>query len=813
MPLMWVMAWVGFGVAPEAWSELWLPSVFTDHAVLQRDQPVPVWGRATPGQSVSVTFGDQTLEALADAEGRWRVELAPMSSSAEARTLVIASGQQHRRVRDVLVGEVWLCGGQSNMDWKVRNASGKRALLDTADEYPQVRLLRSGQAGDFRWRDDVDGRWRVSGDDATETFSAVGYAFARELHDRLGVPVGILQASIGGTRIETWTPRSAMRGVPMLGPDRVWLARADREYAARERAGVDAMTAWLTSAEATAKHSPDADVPDPPAWPRHEAAGWNRPAAFFNGMVAGLSPYRIRGIVWYQGESNKGEADLYAARLEAMLRGWRAAWGRPELPALIVELPPYADTSGKYPSNALPWLVDAQQRVSRRPHNFGVVINDLGNVRDIHPRNKRGVAERLADTAMAEVYGRPDEAGPPPIVSAVDFRGGEAFVTFSTRTGLATRDGAPPNWFQLAGAGSAFRAAEAAIVSGDTVRLRNDAVAEPWAVRFAFDESAEPNLVDGLGRPAAAFRTDDTPEPFVTQQRVTLPLWPQGAPLKHASLLKETTIDRRVRGVSRPTVELFFPRGYGVNTGDDRARPTVLIFPGGGYGYLTIEKEGKAVARRLNDAGFVAGVVKYRAAPHAAPVPWLDAAQAVRSVRTHADELGLDPERVGVLGFSAGGHVAACVSVLADDSGFAVGPESGFSSRPDFTVLVYPVVSMRDGVTHGGSRKNLLGPEPDAEAVDAWSAELNVDEHTPPTFLVHCANDGVSIRNSELYVAALEEHGVPHVFALYDVGGHGFGLADPDHPAGDWSGRVVAWIEALFEHDADAPRNGERSDG
>ncbi|MEM1445731.1 MAG: alpha/beta hydrolase fold domain-containing protein [Planctomycetota bacterium] len=793
-------------------AELRLPAVFTDHAVLQRDRPVPVWGQADAGVEVVVQFADQRQTANTDAKGRWRVTLDSMSASTKPQVLQVQAGNDRYEARDVLVGDVWLCSGQSNMDWRIHNAAEKDELLADASDYAAVRFLKVGHAGDFRQREDVNGQWQVSGHEDTVHFSAVAFSFARRLHDRLDVPVGVLQASIGGTGIWAWTDPAAMRDVPALGPHRLWLDLADRSYAAEERLALDRHETWAAHARALADANAQADLPDPSDWPTHDAAARNMPGAFHHAMIAPLAPYALRGFAWYQGEHNVGEGELYARRLEALLDGWRTMWDDETLPALIVHLPPYAYGSRwDRPDNALPWLVEAQRNVSAQPNNVGIVISDLGNLRDIHPRQKRPVGERMADRFLAAsgllASDQIEHPGHGPVVRDVSVLPGGMSVRFDATGDLRTNDDHSPTWFTLAGEDGVFHPADA-ILAGNVVLLSSDAVPVPVAMRFAFDEAATPNLTDATGLPAMAHRIDDWPEPMTTQQRVTLPLWPDGVPMpapEGRDVPNETTVDQRVRGVSEPSVELFFPRGFG----DGVARPAVLVFPGGGYGYLTIEKEGKAVARRLNEAGIIAGVVKHRVSPYRAPAPWFDGTQAVRLVRTHADRLGIDPQRIGVLGFSAGGHVAAMVSVEPDSSrhvAFASisTPELGVDARPDFTVLVYPVISMRDGVTHLGSRKNLFGVPSTTTLLARWSADERVNANTPPAFVVHCANDGVSIRNSELYVAALEAHGIPHVFARYDDGGHGFGLGGPGHPAGDWSDRVVAWIENLSEQHADA---------
>ncbi|MEM7625479.1 MAG: sialate O-acetylesterase [Planctomycetota bacterium] len=788
----WITA---HGTSP-LYAQVRLPAVLGDHAVLQRDRTLPVWGWTTPGDRVVVSFGQARVETESDAEGRWRVELPPMPASAEPRTLRVDSEDGSvATARDVLVGEVWLCSGQSNMDWKMRNVADARNLLDRADR-PHIRFLQTQHVASPRPRQDVDARWRISTQESASLFSGVAYLFAVELYRELGVPIGILQSSVGGTRIEAWTPRQAFTADNGLETEEVWLSTADEVFRAAEDRVFVALRDWLERTAELRAASGRGDLTPPPSWPEHDAGRWNRPGSFFNGMVHGLAPYAIRGFVFYQGESNKGEGDLYARRFAALIASWRAQWQDTSLPFFFVQLAPYDDHQPeKYPVNALPWVWDAQVRIDREvPDTEMIVITDHGNLRDIHPREKLPVAKRLARRAFDRVYGRKLGETHGPRWSGMSIEGSSVVLSFDHAEGLSTRDGLPPDHFAVAARDGVFQAARATI-EGTHIRVAASEVENPVAVRFAWHQAAEPNLINAAGLPATPFRTDDWPEPFFTRQRLKLPLWTGASPLSLPNLPTEYVKDDRVWNVSRSELEFFLPNPAADGLGA-LPRPAVLIFPGGAYQYLTIEKEGRIVARKLNEHGIAAAVVKYRVAPHHRPVPQLDAIRAVRLARHHAEVLGFDSDKIGVLGFSAGGHAASCASTAFDEGrADAADPVGRRSSRPDFSVLAYPVISMEDGVTHRGSRRVFLADvADDASEQEAWSTDRRVTPRTPPAFLVHCADDGVSVENSDRYAAALRAHGVPYEFLRPATGGHGFGLGPADHPAAGWIDSVAEWI-------------------
>ncbi len=471
-----------------------LPHVFGDHMVLQAGAPVPIWGRAAPGALVTVSFAGQHKQVTAaPGDGSWRVVLEPLAVSAEAADLTVATGAA-LVFHDVLVGEVWLCAGQSNMQkpvgaWRGQPVTTVGAAAElAAANHPLIRLmnveiaLAAAPAWDIDASDRprVDYPWRgwvpcspASLDEIK--FSAVGYFFACRLAQELHAPIGIIEASAGGTSIENWTPAGAFAADPALA------AYADAAKTPKERFHGTPLT------------------------------------MLYNGMIHPLVPFALRGVLWYQGESNliAGDGAIYADKQAALIAGWRAAWGA-ELPFYYVQLPPLLYSQRKEFAGrplAEPLFREAQAQALALPRTGMVVTTDVGDLGNIHPPRKKEVGERLARWALARDYGRSDVTPSGPIYrpGSIEREGPKAVLHFDhVGKGLASLDGKALTWFSAAGADGRFHPAAAAI-SGDAIVVTSAEVAEPREVRFAFDEAAEPNFGNRDGLPAAPFRTDALP--------------------------------------------------------------------------------------------------------------------------------------------------------------------------------------------------------------------------------------------------------------------------------------------------------------
>jgi len=499
-------------LAGSAGADVRLAAVFSDHMVLQRGCPVPVWGWAAPGQKVTVTVAGKKAEATADAGGRWKAELPALEAGGPHTLVVTGAGGNPVTVNDVLVGEVWLASGQSNMnmpiDWGVFGKWGSpectEALAKIDD--PELRMFLVGMKVSPKPAKDVSGVWKVAKGNEVLKWSAVGYFFGAELRRELGVPVGIVKSAVGGTVIESWMSREALLKV---SPDlQASFDRWDRQVAEFDEAAHQKKVAEWEQEAAKAK----AEGKRPPRRPTRVIDHNRMPASLYNGMIAPLVPYGLRGMLWYQGESNAGSAGTYAQRFPAMIRQWRKQWGQGDVPFLFVQLPNFRkpQTEPSQDADAWPWLREAQAAALRLPAIGMAVAIDIGDAADIHPKNKLDVGRRLALAAMQTAYGK-DVVGCGPLYESMKVEGHGVRVRFAhTGGGLAARGGGPLKGFAVAGADHKFVWADAAI-DGDSVVVRSAEVAEPVAVRYAWADNPVCNLVNAEGLPAAPFRTDPWP--------------------------------------------------------------------------------------------------------------------------------------------------------------------------------------------------------------------------------------------------------------------------------------------------------------
>jgi len=476
--------------------------------VLQRDTPLVIWGWDGPGTEVTVRLRDASSTAPAGKDGRWRVEL-PAQAAGGPLSMTVA-GSTTLTLKEVLVGDVWVCSGQSNMEWPLAAAeNGQQAVAEAT--ILKLRLFQVPKVASPLPQDNVAATWQECTPQNARSFSAVAYYFGRQLLSELDVPIGLVNTSWGGTRIEPWTPPAGFEAVPKLAPlfEKVTLASpASAPYKQRMGAHLEAVQAWLQSAR-------DSIQQEQPLKPRPEVPGEllplqgsGDPCALYNGMVHALVPFAIRGAIWYQGESNLQDCHLYYYKMHALIKGWRAVWGRADLPFYWVQLAPF--TYGGVSPRLLPQVWEAQTRAMDLPNTGMAVINDIGNLTDIHPRNKAEVGRRLSLLALAGTYGRQGLLCSGPTLKQATPEGSRMRLAFDrVGDGLRTRDGQPPTGFELAGADAAFAKANAAIEGADQVVLTADGVTQPVGVRFAWDQTAGPNLVNSAGLPAGAFRAGE----------------------------------------------------------------------------------------------------------------------------------------------------------------------------------------------------------------------------------------------------------------------------------------------------------------
>lgn len=491
-----------------SWAEVKLPSIFSSHMVLQQGQSVPVWGWAEAGEEVTVSFAGQTIQTTAGKDGRWRLELKALTASAQPAVLTV-KGTNTITIEDVLVGEVWFCSGQSNMEWAMARIANAAEEIPKADN-PLIRHFKADKKLSAVALDDVPAKWVLTTPETIPGQSAVAYMFGRRIHQALNVPIGLINSSWGGTRIEPWTPASGFEGIPALADIKTMVDTASPSTELHKKtlsAYLTALDNWKAAANASVQEGQV--LPQPPTFPANLIlpSGHQQPTVLYNAMVAGLVPYAIKGSIWYQGESNRGEGMLYLEKTKALVNGWRKEWGIPDLPYYMVQLAPY-----KYGGSetALPEIWEAQTAAAKTiPHVGYTVINDIATLGDIHPPNKQDVGLRMANQALNRTYNKKEIEWSGPTYKTYKIEGTKIRVVFDFAKGLKTRDGKAPDWFEISGADSNYVKAEA-VIDGESVVLSSPEVANPTAVRFAWNQLAEPNLINGLGLPTGAFRDGKT---------------------------------------------------------------------------------------------------------------------------------------------------------------------------------------------------------------------------------------------------------------------------------------------------------------
>lgn len=480
--------------------ELSLSPLFTDHMVIQREKPVAVWGKAKAGETVVVKFLTQKKSQKADAQGAWKVMLDPLAASTEAQELIVSdeNGVVVRKIADVLVGDVWLCSGQSNMHFTMSRVENAKAEIAAAN-HPALRFFKVDDQFAMDPKSDASGQWKTISPETVSQCSAVSYYFARAVHQTQGVPIGLLVSSIGGTRIETWMRAETLE---KLGESRALVDRWKNVSADEfEKIGkiyrayqYERDQVHPRKVEAAKKQG--ASVPPPPAMPKLRCH--DRPSSLHNGMIAPLHPFAIRGAIWYQGESNCGQPVPYQKLLPALIADWREVWGK-DLPFLFVQLAPH---------NSLhPAFREAQFHIwQKTPNTAMVVTTDVGNARDIHPTRKQPVGERLALAARALSYGEKREYSGP-VFAGLKIDGARAVISFRNMGGGLVKKGEDLTGFTIAGSNGKFVPAKA-VIEADAVVVTSEKIAKPVAVRFGWAQVPVVNLFNQQGLPAVPFRSD-----------------------------------------------------------------------------------------------------------------------------------------------------------------------------------------------------------------------------------------------------------------------------------------------------------------
>jgi sialate O-acetylesterase len=488
-------------------AELSIFPLFQNNTVFQRDIKVPVWGKADPGDEITVTFADQTKTTKTSDDGKWRIDLDPMPANATAQILNISSGNpksaiQNLKFENVLVGDVWLCSGQSNMEMGVAASQGGKEAVSAAN-FPLIRQFKVQKNGAQEPVDTVSGKWTLCSPSTAGAFTATGFYFAREIHEKTGVPIGLLNNAVSGAQIEPWFSKTTLETNPKLAPALERYTTALAKFPEASAKYKEDMAAWEKERD-EAKAAGTAfskKKPNPPMGPGHD----NFPVAFYNGMVHPLIPYAIRGTLWYQGESNTGRVDEYRDVFPIMITQWREEWGQGDFPFYFVQLPVYGD----YPAS---WsgFREAQAQALKLP-NIGMAVTiDISDTNDLHPKNKLDVGLRLAAIAKAKTYNIPDTEFSGPLYVKAEKEGSSWRVTFNHSAGMAPR-GEKLIGFELAGEDKAFVAADAVIENNGSVLVSSPKVPDPAFIRYGW-AVAGANLYNAADLPAVPFRTD-VPEP------------------------------------------------------------------------------------------------------------------------------------------------------------------------------------------------------------------------------------------------------------------------------------------------------------
>ena len=504
LPALWFSGLILGLAAQGALADVTLPALLSDHMVLQAKERVLVWGWAQSQEEVFVEIDGQRLARLTDGKGQWRVRLKPMEVGRHLSMIV--RGANQIVVNDVLTGEVWLGAGQSNMELPVTKAKNFQQE-QAAAEFPQIRMFTVGKRAGTNALEDVTGHWEVCTSNTIGNFSAALYFFGREIHQRLGVPVGLINSSWGGTPIQPWMPLGALQAYPGYA---ALLERKQAEIAswpAREKQLQAALRAWEIAAS-EAKAAGKAGPPKP--WnPGPPDSGQYMPGQLYNAMIHPLLHYRIRGAIWYQGEANAGGGRAGAADYtdlqSRMIAGWRADWGIGHFPFFFVQLPNWENDSDRSQAS---WAFfrEGQANVLKAANTGMAVTIDIGEADNIHPRNKQEVGRRLALLALSNVY-RQRVVCQGPQFWRYELSGAKVRIRFRHADGGLMAHGGALKGFAVAGDDKSWHPAYAGI-DGEAVLVSSPDVPQPVAVRYAWGNNPEGNLYNGAGLPACPFRTD-----------------------------------------------------------------------------------------------------------------------------------------------------------------------------------------------------------------------------------------------------------------------------------------------------------------
>ncbi len=479
-------------------AQIKLPAIISDHMILQQNAEVALWGWASPGETIAITnsWDRKTTKVTADTSGKWLTHIK--TTKAGGPYNLTFTGKNKLEIKDILLGEIWLASGQSNMEFfigKMQNPSytgviNYEEVIKDA-EHPGIRTIDVPNKVADEPQSDFEGEWKLCTAKTIDTFSAVAYFFAREINKATGYPVGIINATWGGTPAEAWTKKEVLQGDTNFVPILERYQKALEVFPTENEKYMQAVAKWEADTSKTKSAKPRG-----PLGPTHN----HSPSKLYNGMIVPIQPYTLKGVIWYQGESNAARAYQYRRLFPAMINSWRDDWKAPKLPFYFVQISPHRSQN--------PEIRDAQLYVYRTIPNTGMAVTtDNGDSLDIHPRNKELVGKRLSLWALHNEYGKKDIITSGPLYKSMKIEGNKIRITFDFDKGL-TAKGNDLTEFTIAGEDQVFVPANAKI-ENNTVVVWSDAIKNPKSVRFAWRNIPKPNLYNVAGLPASPFRTDN----------------------------------------------------------------------------------------------------------------------------------------------------------------------------------------------------------------------------------------------------------------------------------------------------------------
>ena len=490
-----------------------LNNLFGDHMVLQQGIQNKVWGKADPGEKISVSIAGQSHATVAEKDGSWSVQLDAIMEYGGPHTLTV-EGNNTQTFQDVLIGEVWVCSGQSNMQWNVRQANDADLAIATAD-LGHIRLISVPQVGTQEPQWNFTGEWAVCSPENVGDFSAVGFFFGRQLHQTLHIPVGLIDNAWGGSACEAWIDRNLLSSDDRFKPLIERWIKTESTMPEALKAYERRLDVWKQASEKA-----KAEKKSPPRRPRHPESlltGNSRPGNIYCGVLAPTIGYGMKGAIWYQGESNASRAVQYRELFPFMINSWRDEWGLGDFPFYWVQLADFKDEKPEPAESEWAELREAQTMTLKKLNNTGeAVIIDLGEGKDIHPKNKIDVAKRLARLALAETYSMPEIACRSPLYQSMQHNGDNRLIlTFAhvepKASGWRPFDVREPVGFTIADSSKTFVHAQARILADGRIEVWSETVSNPVAVRYAWADNPVCNMYSSAGLPLTPFRTDDFP--------------------------------------------------------------------------------------------------------------------------------------------------------------------------------------------------------------------------------------------------------------------------------------------------------------